>query len=196
MAATKITDHSARALARQWGIYSENPNISWLIERMASQVQEAEDAFYQLIAERWLDTAVGNQLDMLGEILGVDRNALDDDDYRLALKAAVARYKSSGRPEQVITSFKLLVESDRVFLSEVFPAEVNITAVGSIDAIGSGSAILEAMDKTLAAGVSFDAMILADENPFVFDGYPFPEGRGFGTVTDPSIGGVFASILS
>jgi alkanesulfonate monooxygenase SsuD/methylene tetrahydromethanopterin reductase-like flavin-dependent oxidoreductase (luciferase family) len=195
MAATKITDHVLQALARRMAMYAETTDIAWFISTICVQIQELEEAFFELIEDRWLDTAIGLQLDNLGEILGIGRAGNDDDTYRIRLIAGVARFNSSGRPEEVISAFLLLASATRVILSETFPAEVNITAIGSFSVVGTEDELRNAMNDVLAAGVAFSGLIVGGEHPFVFQGYPWPEGRGFGTVTDPSIGGTFARLL-
>lgn len=192
---TQITDHVDQALARRTSLWTESDDIEWFLSAAGEQIQELEDTIIDLVNDRWLSTAEGAQLDLLGGILNIIRNANTDDEYRRRLKAAVVRYKSSGRAEEVISAFILLVDANRVILTEVFPAEVNVAVSGSIGLVGTSGELENAINDVLAAGVSLGAVILADDVPFVFQGYPFPEGKGYSSIAAPASGGRYATLL-
>ena len=58
-------DHSGKMLARLAEEFRK-PRISAILTGEAAQYQAIEDAFWQLLVERGVDTAVGNALDVLG----------------------------------------------------------------------------------------------------------------------------------
>jgi hypothetical protein len=71
--------------------------------------QDLQDAFQQLRLERWLTTAVGEQLNVIGRIVKQPRAGLDDDTYRRYLFAKVIANKSCGLIEDLIAVTKLIV---------------------------------------------------------------------------------------
>lgn len=71
---TTPIDHPAEAVARLITQFKESANLIGYIESLLSESDEVEDVNQQLLEERWLDTAVGAQLDIIGEIVGQPRN--------------------------------------------------------------------------------------------------------------------------
>ena len=97
MSLTQITDHVARALDSLHERHKDKPNIAALVTIVMSQVQEVEDAGYQLFTERLISTAVGEQLNVLGRIVGELRDGKSDADFRRFVRARIAANKSKGR---------------------------------------------------------------------------------------------------
>jgi len=88
-----ITNHFERAvalLASQFRFELANgelTNLQKIIKILAEQAQDIDYVNFELETQRWLDIAVGVQLDLLGEILGLPRNIREsDDDYRERLQ--------------------------------------------------------------------------------------------------------------
>lgn len=89
---------------------SDTPNnITLLLTALCGPVQDVENALAQLYAQRALDVAVGAQLDVLGKIVGQDRNGLSDDDYRRYIRARIAAHRSGGVPEDVLRVASLIL---------------------------------------------------------------------------------------
>lgn len=104
-----ITDHRSAALARLAQQLKGKPNYEALYNVCLRQIQEIEDALWQLFVERWLDTAVGVQLDVLGRIIGEPRgNSANDAAYVLRLRARQRTNRSSGTIEQILSVFHAL----------------------------------------------------------------------------------------
>lgn len=66
-------DHQTKAIGRLLTQFREAANFISYIEAFTEQSNELEDMFQELLEDRWLDTAVGEQLDILGELLGISR---------------------------------------------------------------------------------------------------------------------------
>lgn len=109
MTLAKITDHLARGLGRLLLQYRDKLKLQQLLAVCIEQVQEIEDALWQLWEERKLDTAAGAQLDTLGAIVGQAREGVDDDTYRLRIRARIRLNRSSGTAEDVYGVMRLLV---------------------------------------------------------------------------------------
>lgn len=72
-------------------------------------IQDLQNAYQQLRLERWLDTAVGAQQDVIGNIIRLKRNGMDNETYRRHQRAKIVANKSSGLIEDLILVTKLIV---------------------------------------------------------------------------------------
>ena len=98
-------------------------NFQKLIKVLCGPAQELQDVLWQLKTERWLSTAIGEQLDEIGEILGLPRNPGEsDEDYRERLQFQIFVNISSGTPEDIIRAIQFLTEANNIVFSDVFPA--------------------------------------------------------------------------
>lgn len=104
-----VTTHIADALARLAEQYKHKPKIAALISAFAEQIQAREDAGWQLFTEQSIDTAVGDQLDVLGKIVGERRDGSMDPDYRLRIRARIRANLSSGTVEDIYKVFRALL---------------------------------------------------------------------------------------
>lgn len=85
-------------------------NISkFLVAVCAAAVQPLEDCLQQLLLQRALDTAIGAQLDVIGDLVGEPRNGLDDDDFRRFCRAAIATHRSRGTTEDLLRILDLVI---------------------------------------------------------------------------------------
>lgn len=90
----------------------ELTNLQKLIRAIVTPVQELQDVNYELETERWLSSAVGQQLDEIGIILGLPRNLDESDsDYRERLQFQIFINTSSGTPEEIIRILKTLTNA-------------------------------------------------------------------------------------
>ena len=114
MGVTKITTHSADAVARLLHQYKGAANIEGLLGVYGTQVQELEDATHAMLLNRTLENATGDQLDALGEIVGQERQGADDEDYRIKLKFRIGVNVSEATLNEVATLFKLISGKDEI----------------------------------------------------------------------------------
>src|SRR6266849_1566444 len=102
-----------------------------LVGSLATPAQDLEDALNQILTQRWIATAVGAQLDVLGKIVGQPRNNLDDGTYRLFIAARILVNKSSGGPEELYTILKTVLSSAATLELRYFlPCEFTMTIHG------------------------------------------------------------------
>jgi hypothetical protein len=110
MSSTYISDHITRAKIRLIEQYKGKPKVEGVIEALVKPLQEIEDVLQQLKTERWVDSAVGVQLDKIGEIVGMEREyEQGDEDYRLLIKAKIIMNLNQGTPEEVIAAAKFFI---------------------------------------------------------------------------------------
>jgi hypothetical protein len=189
-----ISDHLDRAKRRLRQQYKRKLNVEGILIALTQGLQELEEVIYGMATNRSLYEAQGFQLDLLGGLLDTERGGLSDTLFRIKLLAKIGQNVSQGTGEDIINVFKLLMRSRYIQLDELYPAAINLTAVGS-DPVGEIDDIKAAVEQTTAAGVNINIYTVTGDNPFVFLEDTDPNGRGFGTLDDLSVGGEFATII-
>lgn len=190
MSSTYISDHFAKAKNRLIEQYKGKPKVEGIIEALVTPLQEIENVLQQLKTERWIDSAIGIQLDKIGEIVGIERDyEQEDEDYRLIIKSKIIMNLNQGTPEEVIAAAKFFIGAIFIWYLEVYPAAVDIFS-SNIVPVENRAKVRAQLKKFLPAGVSLDSFGQFDEaNAFVFSG-----GTGFGDVNNPSAGGLLADV--
>lgn len=126
---TQITDYDERILPLVLEQYKDSPRLLSIIRGMNGQADDLEAALFELRDLFWLDTAEGNQLDMIGAIFGESRGGRSDADYRLAIKGASAR-RLSGTPEDIITALRAFTGATFVKYSRTGIADFTVETDG------------------------------------------------------------------
>ena len=190
---TQISTHVVDAVARLLIQYRGKTNIEGLVQAFVTPTQAIENTIFQLLTQRMLPNAVGAQLDMVGKLIGVSRiPGQSDTDYIHSIQIGIIENNSTADPETIISLFKLLTSASQIFLSDNYYGSIGI--MSELNLTQTQINLLFPQIKTaLGAGIRieyighFDVM-----NPFAFDGPSV--GGGFGTTTDGTIGGKFATI--
>ena len=125
---TQITETAISRLIDQ---FKGSPNLLALIAAYLDRVQALEDAAHPLLGERDIDQATGHRLDGIGQIAQVLRSGLDDNTYRLQLKAELAVLRSQGTAEDILGIAQLLIQMTTPLyeLVEYFPKGLYLRAV-------------------------------------------------------------------
>ena len=74
---TDPINHIDLAISRLAVQFKESPNLIGYISALLQEGEDLELVFQQILNERSIDTAVGTQLDIIGEIVGQSRNVID-----------------------------------------------------------------------------------------------------------------------
>ncbi len=196
MSLTERTDQVADALSLLTSQFSGSTNIQAILTSWITQVQELEAALFQLYEERGVEDAIGDQLDDLGTIVGLERDGMSDTDYRARLLVQIAINLASGTVPEVeaildsllLTGFEIR-ESDDV--SGAFDIEVE-------DAITNGIEIFKVLLKIKSAAVRLifvwpDDVVLESEQAFSFGAAADINGNSLGFDSD---GGFITSNFS
>jgi len=69
----QTVNHIEKALSRLVTQFKESPNLIAYISNFLSESENLEQVFQDLLNERWIETAEGYQLDILGAIVGQSR---------------------------------------------------------------------------------------------------------------------------
>lgn len=171
-------------------------NITLFLRAVLASVQDVENALQQLFRERRIDTAVGEQLDVLGRLVGQKRNGLSDDDYRRYVRARIAANRSNGSYEDLIKVTGLVLDDDAAYIHvrRAGTATVIVKVEDILLTMALGDIVLTFLKQAVAAGVrlilEFD--IQAEADTFCFFGGP---GKGFGSSQIVVDGGKFAAAL-
>lgn len=163
---TKITDFLAQAKSRLLEQYKNKPNIENVLSIYSEQFDALETAFFQIDVARFVPTAIGVQLDQIGEIVGQPRNGITDDDrYRVLIYARIGINISEGEIERIIDVFKLITESEYVHLINLDHAHIQLlsTDIGQFADQDAVNFIYSVMQQVVAAGVRIDHILCADE---------------------------------
>lgn len=89
--------------------YEEDPVVVALVSALAGEAQLLEDAAWA-VYQLSLDNAAGAQLDLFGRVLLEPLgNSIDDDEYRLRLKARGRILRSTGKRSDILQVFSLLM---------------------------------------------------------------------------------------
>lgn len=119
-----INTHVDDALGRFTSQYDDMPVMQGVARVFAERMQALEGSAYELLTQRWINTAQGEQLDRIGETVGEYRMAREDEAYRAAIKIRIGLNRGSGEPESVILVMNQLLEN--ATYHEDYPAGVLI----------------------------------------------------------------------
>jgi hypothetical protein len=189
----------ARALSLLIEQFQPKERINGVVEAVVGRHQDVENVGNDLLLFRYIDTAVGAQLDILGEIVGQPREGRNDTDYRVALKTRVSLNTSSGIPETVIQALQFFTNATQVRLIERYPAAMYLFTDGTV----IPSSLTAQMEAVSPTGVTVTVVYNPGGVPFEFSGeggVPYGEGDGFSetnyTEGGQPIGGEFSELAT
>jgi hypothetical protein len=205
----EIEDHRARALALLPGQFENSTALQDLIGAFIGPpgygswgVQQLECVLTALHDNRWPATASGQQLDELGEIVGLARRGLSDACYLLLILLQIQINSSKSNPERIITAAKGLTGADLIHYQERPPSRVVVYCHG----ITCPLDYLAKLDQTAGAGIAVTVTGTTVKHPFRFGvdrdaagaghGSVLPYGAGFGETTLGGVGGNFTEVYT
>jgi hypothetical protein len=159
-------DHVDRSILQLIEVFRKPRNREWL-RTGVGQVQEAEDALWQLYNAFDLETAEGVVLDLIGNILNERRDGRLDPDFRAALRARVLVNQSDGSLEAMLAVLVALVPSledaGSVTVEEQYPAGLRFEILADLAGV-SPTTISRMMRQAKPAGVRLSITVadLAD----------------------------------
>src|SRR6266705_5722859 len=101
------TEHTKTGLSRLLEQYKKSTAFKNLVKIYLDEVQVLEDAGIELALAFLLDNAVGDQLDILGAIVGEARQGREDPIYRIWIKVRIKVNRSFGKPTDIIDIVQL-----------------------------------------------------------------------------------------
>jgi len=158
-------------------------NLELLVRAYVAELQALDTAATDLLTDTTLDGAEGVQLDGLGQIIGIERNGLDDEPYRSLLRAYIRINTSGGTIEDINAIVRFATnttEADAAFSLTDGPLAEFLVVFSEILSGETGQIAAEAMYAGKAAGVHAVFEYHTTEPIFAFDG---AGGADFGTAT-------------
>jgi hypothetical protein len=168
---TQKTDLVGEAQGNLIEQFRDQPNIEAVLEALVTQCQGIEDVGFEIITETVISTAVGAQLDGLGDLVGIERGGSNDNEFRTRIHAQILVNKSNGTISELLEIIVLLGGTS-IVLSEVPPAKIEIIVNGILT---GGITAATAANEARAAGVGLGFTWHISTNPFTFD----TAGKGF-----------------
>lgn len=186
-------DHAA-AISLFIEQFSEKPNLDALTDSYLSQIQDLENATFEVLLKRELDTAIGVQLTALGAIVQQPRTTPDDNRYRTAIRARIAINLSHATAFDLIRVAGLILQQfgETFEIRDEPPAQVRVTVIDPLVSADADLLFL-LLEETDPAGVRLvvqynnalpvaaDKLLLSDE----ITGDTFGAG-GLGSTTGPT----------
>ena len=193
MTIEKITDYEARAVAELAEQFRGKPRMEAFVQSIAKQVQDLEDAIFDVLLLRICSVATGVSLDGCGEIVGEPRDGRGDDDYRVAIQVRIRQNRSNGEAPTIIEVLAILADSPRVAVINRPDANILVQYEAGIAAATEVQiAIVVNRIRMAGVGVTVVRTEPAGES-FGFD--EDSDSLGFGDADDASFGGRFSSAI-
>lgn len=183
------TDKGIARLAYQ---FVDSSKLIDFLKSFLAETDELYDSNVLLASERSLETAEGTQLDGIGEIVGITRNAgQTDDDYRLNIKAKIMINTTDMSVDSTLDLFQFVFGADRVEYR--LPANLNPYYVIGGTITPEEEYIFSFFPTTLGIDVIYVSVpTIAESFSFAED----PTGKGYGDITDPTDGGYYVKIIN
>ncbi len=170
--------HAERGILKFAAPFWGKPRWGALFVAIARQIQELEDAAWDVLTKRMIGNATGAQLQVLAKLVGQVDPGLGDDVLRNLVRVRIRVNRSGGRRKDILAILNLLsvAKSDRTLIN-VYPAKMrlDLTGVAPLPVPLLHSTLSEAM----SAGVGL-ILLHSEEPSFVFPDYqnlPHPRGR-------------------
>lgn len=163
---THVTNHVTAGLAMFTSSVRGRTVINGLLTSWLNRVQEIEDATWDVFGAFDLSTAVGDQLDKLGRLVGLARGSLSSDSlYRVALAGWIRANRSNGNLTDLHAVATILYGDGAYSLDEYNFAAI-VVVPDAPSEIGSDMALV-VMRRARAAGIGMQVIA------------PAPSGTGF-----------------
>lgn len=128
----QIDTHVEDALGRFTSQYDDMPMMQGIARVWAERMQAMEGDTYDLLTQRWLNEAAGEQLDRLGATVGEPRLGRTDDPYRDAIQVRITINWGSGEPETIIEFLRRIAGAEQIIYRELYPANIEVFVRGNV----------------------------------------------------------------
>ena len=195
-----IESHCDDGLALLLSQFRDKPRLAAMLCALLAGVQDLDDAVYQTLTERWLDTAVGVQLDQLGTIVDLPRRGWVDETYRTLLRAQVLVLRSEGTSVDLFGVLEAIGFTLSLTSAEEHPAAIVFTLGEPFGVQITEVEAFELLERAKPAGVRLD---LQFPTTAVASSFTWADGeaeqadtaRGWGNDA-ATTGGLWADVVS
>jgi len=137
-------DHPETGLARLiWQYRGSQPRIQAFLRILLDQLQSIEDVSMDVLAGIWPLTAIGEQLDTLGVIVGQGRGTLTDDEYRIIILGRIFVNLMDGTLEEFLKLLEIVGVTEQIYADEAYPCFFRLDATGMTHGEIIGSLVLD-----------------------------------------------------
>lgn len=162
---TQNLEHVLEGISHFTELFKHGPRNQAMAAALLDQVQELEDAIWDVFQAFDPDTAVGNALDLLGQLVGEPRLERVDDEFRTAIRVRVLVNASDGKTEQlyaILAGIFGAFETPPVFrIYETYPLTIAAEIVGDPGAV-TIETIHRLLTQAKAGGVRLDTILAAE----------------------------------
>lgn len=117
--------HIAEAINHLIELFRDGPRNQALLTAFGTQIQELENMLWTMYAAFSVDTATGDQLDILGRIVVEDRQGRLDSDYRAAVRVRILVNLSSGTLPELLDIMKKMVPTADARIYQIAPMNLH-----------------------------------------------------------------------
>jgi hypothetical protein len=196
----KVSDRVERAKSFLLTQFHDKPNINAFVDVVVTELQELENALTDMQDVRTLKGSYGVYLDEIGRKLKVDRGNYADNDYKTAIKIAMAKKTSSATAEDILYIVNLLTNDDTLRLENNYPYLLELTgylfcvaddpaglkAISDLFPINTRVRLIQQYGKSFKFGTSGRGFGSGSTlNNLAFYDYGVDEGRSF--VSSPTV---------
>lgn len=103
-----VSNRVERAKSLLLSQFHDKPNINALVDALVSELQELENVLNNLQTVHTLEGAYGKWIDLIGEELDVSRGNYNDNDYKTAIKIAMAKQTASASVDDILRIVSLI----------------------------------------------------------------------------------------
>ena len=164
--------HVAEALDLLLEQFKRKDSVEGLLTSYINPIQILEGVTYDIWDKFLVDSAVGDQLDILGNIVQEARGGKADASYRQFIKARIAINRSNGRVEEILSILRLISPVGAVYrISEIYPAKLLVDQIADTDAFTGDPAVfidILRQAKGGGIGIQFTWSEQAEEDRFCF----------------------------
>lgn len=157
MTLERISRHFGEAIVKLipplWG----RPVIAAILRSYINQVQELEDAAFEVMGAFDVNTCDATRLAVLGRVVGQPNQGWDTETYRAVVRAKIATNRSHGREDDIVQVVRLVLGPDGdgmgVTVTSFAPAAMRVEPTGGTVPTSARTALRTLLPHARAAGV-------------------------------------------
>jgi len=116
-----VNDRVERAKSFLLTQFKDSPNINSLVDALVSELQELEKVVNDLQTVRTLEGSYGWWTDQIGNELDITRGSYKDDDFKTAIKIAMAKQTASASVEDILRIVSLITGDTNATVTNGYP---------------------------------------------------------------------------
>lgn len=168
----EILTHKEDGLGRRLEQYKNKLNLQKILEIYLDRYQEIEELVFLMFLARSVNDATGQQLDEVGDIVGIKRpGGLADEPFRAKIFVKIGQNVSEGDPERIIDVARILTGSAYVNLLDLGSGSIELMVTEDFPDQAAINEAYKDLELVLAGGVRLNTILCADETEaFALDG--------------------------